>query len=135
MSGLAWPLQKAIFAALQAAMPTATFYDEVPQKTAYPYITVGADDSKEWDTKPSSGDTGFGEDVDVTLHQWSRYQGRKEVKDMQAQIYAALHNVDLALETGKLTLIQWVNSTSFMDEDGVTHHGVMRFRALATNGG
>lgn len=135
MSALGWPLQKAIFEVLSTALDPIAGYDAVPQKTTYPYWTVGDDDSREWDTKPSDGDTGAGEDIDVTVHQWSRYQGRKEVKDMQAATYAALHNADLTLDAGKLTQIQWVSSTSFMDEDGITRHGVMRFRALATNGG
>lgn len=125
MSGLSNPLQGAIYAAVKAAIDPTPIYDAVPEETAYPYVTLGDDTAQEWDTK-----TDAGEEVTLVLHQWSRAQGRKEIKDLQKKIYAALHNVDLNMTTGKIVLLQWQMSDNFLDQDGVTKHGVMHFRAL-----
>jgi hypothetical protein len=125
MSALGFTLQKAIFTAIAAAVTPTPVYDAVPKGSAYPYVTVGEDVESEWDTK-----TDTGEDVDVVIHQWSRYQGRKEIKDLQSSIYTALHYQGLTLEHGAIVLLKWQSSETFMDEDGVTRHGVMRFRAL-----
>jgi len=84
-------LQTAIFTVLEAAL-TPPVYDQVPQPAdggddaAYPYVVMG-------DYKPNQNDTDdeVGFDGTMQVHVWSRYDGNKEVSDIQDLIYTALH--------------------------------------------
>lgn len=104
-------------------------YDSVPQATdagsgsSFPYITIGEDTVNEWDT-----DTELGADLSITIHVWSRYRGRKETKQIQGAIYSILHRANLAVTGYNLVGIDWLDSQSFMDSDGLTRHGVQTFR-------
>lgn len=126
-------IQSAIYSALtgdSTLMSAVTgVYDDVPQSAdagsgaAFPYVTIGEATHTEWDT-----DTELGSDVTVTIHVWSRYRGRKEVKDIQGQIYSLLHRANLAVTGYNLVGVDWIQSDSFMDADGLTRHGVQTFR-------
>lgn len=104
-------------------------YDSVPQANdagagaLFPYVTIGEDTHVEWDT-----DTELGADVTITIHTWSRYRGRKEVKNIQGRIYEILHRANLSVSGYHLVGIDWLQSESFMDTDGLTRHGVQTFR-------
>lgn len=104
-------------------------HDAVPQAVdsgdgaAYPYVTLGEDTAQEWDT-----DTSVGADLTITLHVWSRYRGRKEVKQIQGAIYNVLHRATLVIAGHHLVGIDWIQSDSFLDADGLTRHGVQTFR-------
>ena len=104
-------------------------YDSVPQATdpgssaAFPFVTIGEDTVNEWDT-----DTELGADLTITIHVWSRYRGRKETKDIQGAICGILHRANLTISGYNLVGIDWLNSQSFMDSDGLTRHGVQTFR-------
>lgn len=120
-------VQTAIYQALSgnaalAALVTGV-YDNVPQGTAFPYVSIGQDVHNEWDT-----DTTQGSDCSITIHVWSRKRGRKEVKAIQAAIYDVLHRADLTQSGYKIDNLMWENSQSFMDADGKTRHGVQTFR-------
>lgn len=126
-------IQTAIYDALtgdSTLMAAVTgVYDGVPQPTDggagtdFPYVTIGETQHQEWDT-----DTELGADATVTIHVWSRYRGRKEVKDIQAIIYGLLHRANLAITGYNLVGIDWIQSDTFMDADGLTRHGVQTFR-------
>lgn len=61
-------------------------YDDVPQPDdtgdagAFPYVTIGETVHTAWDT-----DTSRGDDASITIHIWSRYPGRKEIKQIQGR--------------------------------------------------
>jgi hypothetical protein len=132
-------IQAAIFARVQAVgYPT---YDHVPQGVDFPYVVVGDDTSTPWDT-----DTSIGSETTCTIHVWSRYRGRKECKEIMRTLYEALHRADFPIIGGALIECQAEFQESFLDPDGLTRHGVMRFRLtvdeapnpnqyLATEGG
>lgn len=108
----------------------AGIYDNVPQPdrnddVKFPYIVLGDDILNEWDT-----DTENGVDASVSIHVWSRYRGRKEVKRIQGLIYNCLHETDF-IDNGFIfvNIIQ-EQSQSFMDPDGLTRHGIQTFRIL-----
>jgi hypothetical protein len=118
-------MQSAIQAAIFARLSTLStpVFDHVPQGTAFPYIVIGDDTSIPWDT-----DTSLGTETTCTIHVWSRERGRKQVKAIMDAVYASLNRASFAIAGGVLIECLYEFSESFMDPDGLTRHGVMRFR-------
>ena len=114
-------IQAAIFA--QVSSIGYPVFDHVPQDTEFPYIVIGDDTSIPWDT-----DDSIGSETTCTIHVWSRHRGRKEVKEIMRTIYEALHRQELSIIGGSLVECQAELQESFMDPDGLTRHGVIRFR-------
>lgn len=129
MADGSWPLQQAIYGRLTGYAPLMAVvtgvFDWVPENQAMPYVTIGDDT-----TVDRSDKTATGQDVTLTLHVWADARGRKAVKVIMGLIYAALHRHDLAVAGHTLISIDHDFSETFLDEDGVTYHGVIRFRAL-----
>lgn len=123
-------LQTALFARLNSQL-NVPVYDAVPQavdagdNSAFPYVTIGDDLSSEFDT-----DTSIGFDTDCTIHVWSRYRGKREVKQIQKAIYDALHLHNLSVSGYHTVMVLFETADSFMDADGITRHGVMVFRIV-----
>lgn len=123
-------LQTAIFTRLDGQLSTPV-YDNVPQQadtaTGFPYVTVGDDTINEWDT-----DGFLGADCTIQVHVWSRKDGRKETKEIQGNIYNALHRKESTLSAVgyRFVGIDFVSSDSFLDADGETRHGVQTFRVI-----
>jgi hypothetical protein len=131
MSSVLNPLQKAISdklvgAAGLTALVSTRIYDYVPQAPTFPYVVFGDDTGTDWSTFGR-----LGEEVTITIHAWSRERGRKETKSIQSQIDAALNRQALTI-TG-YTAVSCVREyqESFQDPDGITYHGVQRFRVFA----
>ncbi len=126
MSDAAWELQKAVYDALSVpGAVAAPVYDDVPQGAAMPYVAIG--DST---IAPAGSKTEDGEDHSLTLHVWSQYAGRREVKELLGQIKAALHNRPLPLTGHTLVRLRFDFVTDFADAGEQTRHGVIRFAAL-----
>ena len=119
-----WALQKAVFD--QLSLLSTPVFDHVPQNTKPPYITIGEDTSIEWDT-----DTELGSESTITVHVWSRQPGRREVKEIMEDVYHTLHRQTLYSNGIIYVNVNWEFSETFLDPDGVTRHGVMRFRILS----
>lgn len=124
---IAWAVQSAVFTKLDASLSTPV-YDNAPQRedaaTGFPYVTIGEDTVNEWDT-----DTELGGNCTVTVHTWSRYRGRKETKEIQGNVYDALHRAtDLTYAGYVFVGVDFISSDSFLDSDGLTRHGVQTFR-------
>lgn len=128
-----WALQEAIYSRLNGfAGLTALIdavYDHVPQDPTFPYVQIGEDTAIPFDTHDSSGS-----DNTVTIHSWSRYRGKKEIKDIQRQVYLALHRFALSVTGVDTVDCQWEFADSFLDDDGLTRHGVQRFRVMLDEG-
>ena len=127
-----WPLQQAVFAALSgdAALQTlignpARVYDHVPQDSPFPYVVVGEATTRPFDTKTEDG-----MEQTLTIHSWSRYRGFSETKQIMGAIVDALDQQALSVTGHELVLLRFEFSDSFLDEDGLTRHGVQRIRAL-----
>ena len=126
-------IQLALFTALNADVQlmavVSGIYDYVPQDTEYPYVVIGDCTWLEWDT-----DTTTGGEATCTIHSWSRYSGRLQVKQIQAHIYRILHRNPLVLSAG-LAIDNFIEfAETFMDPDGETHHGVQRLRIITIDG-
>ena len=122
-------VQKAIYDALVAAGMTVR--DDVPMpddaadSADFPYVTVGDATYEPFDT-----DDSIGADAVAEVHAWSRYAGRKEVKELQEQIYNALHHVALNVAGFHLLTCDFISSETSLEDDGKTRSGVSRFRVL-----
>jgi hypothetical protein len=127
-----WPLQQAVYAALAAAPAIQALvgdpprlYDHVPAATAYPYLTLGETGVADWSNKSFSG-----AELVLTLHAWSRTRGRQEAKAMLDAAHAVLHRAALSVSGHTLVELAFAGAETLLDEDGLTWHGVARFRAL-----
>jgi hypothetical protein len=120
----AWELQQSIWSVLDSAL-SVPVYDHVDEPDKPPYVVVGEDTLNQWDTKSTNG---F--DALVTLHVWSRYRGREECKSIQGDIYDAMHNQALSVSGYNHVLTQLDLEESFLDDDGLTRHGISRYRVV-----
>jgi len=108
---------------------SSTVYDHVPFEPegapddAFPYITIG-----EAEATPFDNDSTRGAYVDATVHAWSRYKGRKEVDEALDEIYGLLHRASLSAAGYNFVDCLFEFSDVFVEQDGQTRHGVIRFR-------
>ena len=130
MSLHSWELQKAIFAALNGnvtgvSAATVAVYDDPAEGAPYPYILVGEE------TTANSGTiTKDAVEHTITIHAWSQYRGKREIKEIMQSIYESLHNTDITVSGASLVNCRQEFSTTLAENDGITRHGVMRFRAV-----
>lgn len=126
-----WALQKAIYQALinDTALTTllggSNVFDDVPQGTPYPCVTLGPSLMRDWSTGSESGS----EHV-LILHAWSRAGGKKEAQAILARVRAALTQAPISLEDHHLVNLLHEVSEVRLDPDGETYHGIVRLRAV-----
>lgn len=132
MSTGQWEFQQALFTVLSGdsnltTTLSASIYDDVPdhQAVTFPYVTIGEDTMLDYSTKDL-----VGSDVTVNLHVWSRYRGSKEVKQVMDRVHTLLHDSNLTVTGRNLINLRSEFSDVLRDPDGITRHGVMRFRAV-----
>lgn len=123
--GAMFELQKAIFAVVSSAVSPTPVYDDVPDNKVPPYVRIGETTDLEWDT-----DDSIGREATITIHSWSVYRGMKEVKDLMDAIKAVLHNQSLTVTGQTVVLVLQEFSETLVESDGLTRHGVQRFRIL-----
>ena len=127
------PVQAAMVTALRAASAVtsqlaggaAGVLDDVEAGTPYPYISLGEATGRRWDTKTEDG-----MDQQVTVHIWSQYRGLKQAKEIMAAVVGALDGQGLTVTGHDLVEIRLEFSQVLLDPDGLTRHGVQRFRVL-----
>lgn len=131
MNAPAIELQKAIFktlkqsGALTGLLGGDKIFDQVPPKTAFPYVTFGRTSLYDWSTGTESGTEQL-----FTLHIWSRATGKKEALDIMEACKACLHDGALALEGHHLVNMRLEFAEARYDENLLVHHGLLRFRAV-----
>jgi hypothetical protein len=128
----AWALQKATFAALSASAAVqavlgnpARIYDHVPPGAVFPYLTLGEIEIEDWSSKSSRGFAAI-----LTSHVFSRGRGRKEARAILEAVRAVLDNAALTLDDHVLVALRFQMAETLLDEDGLTYHGVARYRAM-----
>lgn len=124
-SSAALALQTAIYGVLIASPVMLTVYDNVPPDAAPPYVQIGDDTIADDGSK-----TNFGEEITLTLHVYSDKGGKSECKQILGQIYDALHEQPLTAPGFNVADVRREFQDTFQDEDGLTMHGVARYRAL-----
>ena len=127
MSDHSLQLQKTVFDTLDGdsnlQSKVSDVYNFVPQNTTYPYVQVGDDSMADNSTKDLDGNV-----HSIMIHTWSRYRGDKEAKEIMARIYELLHNSSLSVSGASLVNARFETSDILNDPDGITNHGVQRFR-------
>lgn len=137
MSGSpASPFQDAIYTRLSGDATLVTtlgagVYDVVPDRAAFPYVTIGEQTEAPNDTMGKTG-----RDVTITVHIWTRDSESRSKQPAQL----LMNRVDALLDRWALSVSGW-NATEmlfdggdgpFRDEDGLTIHGVRRYRTHIT---
>jgi hypothetical protein len=126
-----WPLQQSVFAALgadtqlTALLGPGRIFDDVPQGTPLPYVTLGNVTAQDW----SAGSEDGTEHV-FTVHVWSGARGKKQAHELLGAIRAALHDQPLAVAGHTLINLRHERSEVRRDLDAETIHATARFRAV-----
>ena len=122
-------LQSTLYSALNVSAITSTLscgvYDEVIEGNSYPFITLGEETVTDYSTKNL-----VGAETTVNIHIWSRYKGSKQTKQIMDKVHDLLHDVSLTVSGVNLINLRFEFSDIMRDPDGITRHGVMRFRAI-----
>ena len=123
-------LQTAIYSTLSndnnltSTLGTGVF-DEVTEGATYPFVALGEETAIDYGTKDLVGG-----ETTINIHIWSQYKGSKETKNIMDRIHDLLHDSDISVSGFNLINLRFEYSDIMRDPDGVTRHGVMRFRAI-----
>jgi hypothetical protein len=131
MSSPSWSLQQSIFAglsadpALTALIGPGRVFDDVPQASPLPYVTLGPVTGQDWSTGSEDGTEHL-----FTVHVWSAARGKKQVHEVLGAIRAALHDQPLSLSGHRLVNLRHERSDIRRTPDGEAIQGTARFRAV-----
>lgn len=126
-----WSVQKSLYQALKldvaliGLLNGESIYDSVPQRAAYPFVTIGHSIARDWSTSSESGS-----EHALTLHVWSKAKGKMQCFEIMNAVRRVLHDGDLLVEDHELVNLCFLSSDARLDPDGETYHGILRFRAV-----
>lgn len=131
MASAGWALQRAIYetltadAAVTAVLGGPRIHDDVPRAAELPYVTIGQSSTRDWSTGSEDG-----EEHTLTVHVWSRANGRKQVQEIMGVVRGALDDAALTVVGHRLVNLRHEFCEARRDPDGETYHGLIRFRAV-----
>ena len=119
---------KAVYVALDATTGlTGIISESLSNADPFPKIWIEDGGADDWSNKDDNGLEAF-----VNLHVGSQKEGTKEIRGLMDKCHGASHNVDLVLAHGQSVLCQFVRHDVVIDSDGITRHGIMRFKLLVS---
>lgn len=129
-------LQAGIYAALiadatltgllgQDANGDEKVYDTPLPQVPAPYVVIGESVSTDAGAQAIDGQYHA-----LTIHVWTEEPSTLGNRKMQAAIRAALHEQEPALSAGTCVFLRCESQETLHDPDGVSKHGILRFRAL-----
>lgn len=107
---------------------SAGVYDDVPEGTAKPYVTMG-----EMFSVPDNWHGGFGWDILSTIHVWTKARGYKSAIDIANEIVALLDHQVLAIDlpaSWYIVSIRFVQLQTLRDPDPEIRHVPVQFRIV-----
>lgn len=116
-------VQAQIYQALVPALAPVPVLDMAGPDQDYPFCTLGEFTAEQFDTVADQG-----VDMDVTVHIWSRQQGMQECQQLMQRAKDALHGRSLPATGFGWVATVWQFGQTLRDADGLTRHGVLRFR-------
>jgi hypothetical protein len=134
MTAPAVELEKAILAelggdaALVAALGGTRIVGQASSaSTAFPYVGFGRTSVYDWST-------GTEKDTEqlFTVHVWSKAKGEAETVGIMEIARSRLADRVLALDSRQSVEVKLEFAEARYDEDLAVHHGLLRFRAVAT---
>lgn len=128
MSDNSLEIQKAIVSAVRGdaafgAIAGDRIYDSVPDKVTFPFASFGP-----FLSEPYDGLAMDGWECLVELHVWSRTRGRVQCAQMLLALEAIFHDQPLTLDSANFVLGRLQSQRQLLDGDGLTQHGVQRYR-------
>jgi len=115
-----------MIALIGTPLPVRVF-DYVPQETPFPYLRVGDDAVTDWGDKTTPGQQFL-----QSFHIFDRTpanRGQKKVNEIQARLYALLHEQQVTVTGGTAYLVRFDDQRALTD-DGLMWHGISRYRFL-----
>lgn len=105
----------------------AAVYDQPPESAPYPYIRVG-----EHVSVPDNDHGGYGRNVTVTLHVWTRVRGNKAGQDIADRVTALFDHQTASLSVAghRIVSIRSEFDQALTDPDPEIRHHVLRFRVI-----
>ena len=103
----------------------AGVFDEVVENASYPFVALGEETAIDYSTKDLDGG-----EFTINIHVWSQYKGAKQTKEIMDRIHDLLHDSSLSVSGFNLINLRFEFSDVIRDPDGITRHGIMRFRAI-----
>ena len=120
-------LQSAIYttlsdsSSLDSAIGNNKVFDSIaPQGTAYPYVLIGTEATRDIGTKTLDGNV-----YNMDIHVWSQYRGQKQVKEVMAIIYNLVNNATITVSGASSVMSYVVSTSTFVEVDGITRHGLV----------
>ena len=106
-------------------------FTHVPQDLgeAYPWVSIFGIESNQFDN-----DVTLGFDSTMTVHSWSNQRDMAEINNIKTAIYNVLHNNDLTYTGYSNVEFCQEFETTLRDPDGITLHGVQRFKIIMQEG-
>ena len=130
-----WNLQKAIYSRLSGGSITdenddaiTGVFDDVPEGTAYPYVVIGEETATNIGLKDKDM-----HEYTQTIHVWSQYRGLRDIKEIMEQIYTLLNDYSITVSGASAISLRHEFQTTLTEGDGLTRHGVMRFRVVVSD--
>lgn len=100
-------------------------FDHVPERAAFPYLTLGRTAVVDWSTGSEDG----AEHI-LTLHVWAKGGSKQETYEIMDKVSTKLHDATLPLTTHRLVNLQLQFAEARQEPDSPAYHGILRFRAV-----
>lgn len=122
-------LSRAVYDRLRIGQAAPVYSQgDVPDNITGRYIVIGNDTFIEWDTDDR---TGF--EATLVIHTWDTTSANRSflpIKDVMGDIYGLLHRAEFGIVGYNPIGLDFEFSETFLDPDGLTRHGVQRFRVI-----
>ncbi len=126
--GIAAELQVAIFNKLNNGLNVQVFSQgDAPDNLAAVYVTIGNDTHIPWD---DDNLTGFESTLTIHIFDTTGQRGYVNVKPLLGECYNLLHRGTIAINGFRLVGIDHEFEDTMIDADGLTPHGVQRYRVI-----